>query len=159
MRRKKSWPLILGMTMLMSWGTLTVQASAQSHAPDQQPMIQIKVVQHNYVMNLRQTPEEHRKLLALLDINEQTYQREIRHGRSLADIAKHQDVAEKKVIKLIAKQMKSHIDLDKREHRITAAQASYMKEHAKEYAEVLVNRKPERMNAPIGHQWFNPSYT
>jgi hypothetical protein len=153
MRRKKSWPLILGMTMIMSWGTLTAQASAQSHVPDQQPMIHIKVVQHNYV--LKQTPEEHRRLLALLDIDERTYQREIRHGRSLADIAKHQDVAEKKVIKLIAKQMKSHIDLDKREHRITAVQASYMKEHAKEYAEELVNRRMEQMNAPIGHQWSN----
>jgi hypothetical protein len=127
--------------MLISWGTMTAQASPQEH-PSNHPMLGYsKLAPHHYQLNFKPNPQEYKEILSVLHIDHRTFERETQRGKSLAKIAAQQHVAEKKVIKLIAKQMRNQIDQDRRERRITAEQAAYMKKHVQEEAKEVVNER------------------
>lgn len=138
MSGKKSWPLILGMVMLVGGGTVTAQASPLNHDYGQSPAMHGESMQHKHTMEFEQSPQERRKMLALLNISEDRFERQIRHGKSIAEIAANRDVPLKTVIRLIEDQMKDHIEQDKRRHHITPQQAAEMKKHVREQAREIV---------------------
>lgn len=141
MKRKKSWLLILGIAVLIGGGSVTAQAAPVKHIPDQSPVRHYAgPFTHKHMMGFEQTPQERQKLLSLLHIDNERFEREIRHGKSIAEIAVDRDVSVKAVIKLIERQIKDHIEQDKRDHRLTAKQASDMKKNARERATEIVYR-------------------
>jgi len=134
----KKLPIILGMTLLFSWNTLAAQASPQDHRPGHAPVMQIRMIRDLHAAYFRPTLKDYEELLELLDMKHWEFQREIDRGRSLAEIAKRQDVSEKKVIKLIEKQMKEHVKRAEKQGHISKEQANRMNKRAKDDAERLV---------------------
>jgi hypothetical protein len=143
--KAKKWLLIVGMAVLIGGGAVTAQASPLQEFSDQLPKIHSEQRPQQHMLNFKQTPAERSKMLSLLHIDEKQFNREIRHGKSIAEIAADRNVSKRAVIKLLKHQIKDHIDLAKREHRISPAQASDMKKHATEHATELVNEH---------HRWF-----
>jgi hypothetical protein len=137
--KAKKWLLMLGMAVLIGGGAVTAQASPLQEFSDQLPKMHSEQRPQQHMQNFKQTPAEHREMLSLLHIDERQFERKIRHGKSIAEIAADRDVSKKEVIKLLEHQIKDHIELAKREHRISPAQASDMKKHALEHAMEIVH--------------------
>lgn len=142
--------------MLMSFGTLAAQASPPGYGADRPPIpyAYASVTRQHHLMEYKPTPQEYQKLLNVLHIDDRSFERETRNGKSLAEIANRQNASVRKVTKLVTSQMKDHIEQSKRDHRITEDQARYLKDHVQEYAKNAVNRKSVSLDHYPTHHRF-----
>ena len=85
--------------------------------------------------------EHEQELLALLQIDEQTFRQEKSSGKSLAEIGTAHNVPRQDIIDLVVKHMNEHVDKGVAEGRLTAEQADNMKSHAVERAQGMVDGK------------------
>lgn len=83
----------------------------------------------------------HQEMLALLQIDEQTFKQEADSGKSLAEIASAHNVSRQDVIDVVVKNMNQHIDKQLAEAHLTVEQADEMKTHAAEKAQEMVDKK------------------
>lgn len=85
--------------------------------------------------------EHQQELLALLQIDEQTFKQEKSSGKSLAEIGAEHNVSRQEIVDLVLKHMNQHLDKGVAEGRLTNEQANEMKTHAAERAQGMVDGK------------------
>ncbi|MGE5701990.1 MAG: hypothetical protein ACM32O_05635 [Clostridia bacterium] len=85
--------------------------------------------------------KENADLLALLKLNADELQTELKAGKSLADVAKAQGVAEEDVIALLTKQHETQLAEAVTSGKLTQEQADQMKQHFAERVKDMVERK------------------
>lgn len=85
--------------------------------------------------------EHQEELLALLQIDEQTFRQEKESGKSLAEIGAEHNVSRQEIVDLVLKHMNQHLDKGVAEGRLTEDQAKEMKNHAAEKAQEMVDGK------------------
>lgn len=84
--------------------------------------------------------QNHQEMLALLQIDEQTFKQEVDSGKSLVEIGAAHNVSRQAIVDLVVKNMNQHID-NRLAQSITVEQADEMKTHTVEKAQQMVDGK------------------
>lgn len=88
---------------------------------------------------MRPAPFDESKLLALLNLDKDSLHDQLRSGKTLADIAKSQDVSEKKLKKFLTSQMTERLNEDVKAGRIPEAQAATMKAGLEKHVDAMIH--------------------
>lgn len=135
MNKKAKWLLTLSLaTMITSSGIVMAATTA-----DQQQGLKAG---HPMGYHMKHAEKDHKALLELLKIDENTLRSEFKEGKTLGQIAAAHGVSEKKVIDLVKKQMTQRIEEGVKAGRITADQAKQMKADVAQKAEQMVKSGP-----------------
>lgn len=145
MRNKKALALTLGLGLAvgsLTMGTATIAQANQTPAE----MHTMQTGHQRTIYDL----VNHKEMLTLLQINDQTFKQEKDSGKSLAQIGSAHNTSQHAIIDLIVRHLNHQIDKGLRDNRITAVQATEMKTNAVETAQMMIDRKPMGPMGPLG---------
>lgn len=145
MRNKKALALTLGFGLAVGGLTMGTATIAQAN---QRPI----GMQNMQIGHQRTIYDQvnHKEMLALLKIDEQTFKQETDSGESLAQIGSAHHASEQAILDLVVRHMNHQIDKGLRDNRITEAQATEMQTNAVVTAQKMINRKPMGAMGALG---------
>lgn len=145
MRNKKALALTLGLGLAVGSLTMGTATIAQAN--------QIPAEMHTMQMEHQRTIYDlvnHKEMLTLLQIDDQTFKQEKDSGKSLAQIGSAHKASRQAIVDLVARHMNHQIDKGLRDNHITAAQAAEMKTNAMETTKMMIDKQPMRPMGPMG---------
>lgn len=141
MKKKSALALTLGLGLAV--GGLTLGVPTTTHANQRPAGIHNTQTGHEKPIS---NQDDHPQMLALLQVDEQTFQQEVNSGKSLMEIGASHNVSRQTIIDLIVKNMTQQIDKSVADKSISAQQATEMKTNAVEKAQQMVDLKPMGVN-------------
>ena len=150
MRNKKALAITLGLGLAV--GSLTMGTATIAEA-NQRP-----TGMHNMQMSHQRTIYDevnHNEMLALLEIDEQTFKVEADSGKSLAQIGSAHHASRQAILDLVVRHMNHQIDKGVRDNCMTAAQATVMRTDVVVTAQKMIDRKPMGFMGAMGPIGFD----
>lgn len=145
MRNIKALALTLGLGLAVGSLTMGTATIAQAN--------KIPAGMHNMQMEHQRTIYDqinHKEMLTLLQIDDQTFKQEKDGGKSLAQIGSAHKASRQSIVDLVVRHMNHQIDKGLRDNHITATQATEMKTNAVETAQTMIDKKPMGPLGPMG---------
>lgn len=135
---KRKLVLIVALIVLLSTGTVFAQTL---ETEDNSNLSVSKMMLHNKHAHKANFITKNKELLDLLKMNAKDLTKELKSGKSLADVAKKQGVSEQEVTELLIKQANQRIDQAVADGKITVEQATLHKDMVQKKMKYFVEKK------------------
>ncbi|TWH48704.1 LysM peptidoglycan-binding domain-containing protein [Sporomusa sp. KB1] len=159
MNKKRMWLLAISVaTMVTATGFVMAATTADKQDNSTGKLQQTQSEKGNFPKRcgMKGFHEDKQALLEFLKVDAQTFEANIKDGKTLATIAKEQGISEQELTDFMVKQLSVHIDKGVKEGRLSDAKATQMRaDIAQRAADMIHGKAPMHGFGPMGHSPFH----
>lgn len=159
MNKKRMWLLAISVaTMVTATGFVMAATTADKQGNSTGKLQQAQSEKDDFPKRcgMRGFYEDRQALLEFLKVDAQTFEANIKAGKTLAIIAKEQGISEQELTDFMVKQLSVHIDRKVKEGRLSEAKATQMRADVNQrVADMIHGKAPMRGFGPMGHSLFH----